>query len=137
VRSLKIEVQSYKEDNERLMKEQNQINAQVMQSLNQLHRETKKGSCSRHEEGGRQHERRDNYKGASYSRSASRTHRQHSPPHSTRKFYASEDSISSLEVSPIRHQRRRHELDNLQGELRKLRPPSFDGEREKEDDVEA
>jgi hypothetical protein len=28
-------------------------------------------------------------------------------------------------------------LDNLQGELRKLKPPSFDGEREKEDDVEA
>jgi hypothetical protein len=52
VRSLKIEVQSYKEDNERLMKEQNQINAQVMQSLNQLHRQAKKGSSSRHEEGG-------------------------------------------------------------------------------------
>jgi hypothetical protein len=25
----------------------------------------------------------------------------------------------------------------LQGELRKLKPPSFDGEREREDDVEA
>jgi hypothetical protein len=36
VRSLKIEVQSYKEDNVRLMREQNQINSQVMQSLNQL-----------------------------------------------------------------------------------------------------
>jgi hypothetical protein len=39
-------------------------------------------------------------------------------------------------VSPIRHQRRRHELEILQGELRKLNPPSFDGEREREDDVE-
>jgi hypothetical protein len=28
-------------------------------------------------------------------------------------------------------------VDSLQGELRKLRPPSFDGEREREDDVEA
>jgi hypothetical protein len=34
VRSLKIEVQSYKEKNEQLMREQNQINYQVMQSLN-------------------------------------------------------------------------------------------------------
>jgi hypothetical protein len=40
-------------------------------------------------------------------------------------------------VSHVRHQRRRHELDSLQGESRKLKPPSFDGEREREDDVEA
>jgi hypothetical protein len=39
-------------------------------------------------------------------------------------------------VSPIRNQRRIHELDNLQGELRKLKPPSFDFEKQKEDDVE-
>jgi hypothetical protein len=38
-------------------------------------------------------------------------------------------------VSLVRHQRRRHELDSLQGELRKLKPPSFDGEREREDGV--
>jgi hypothetical protein len=40
-------------------------------------------------------------------------------------------------VSPVRHQRTIHELDSLQGELRNLKPPSFDGEREREDDVEA
>jgi hypothetical protein len=40
-------------------------------------------------------------------------------------------------VSHVRHQRRRHDLDNLKGELRNIRPPSFDGEREMEDDVEA
>jgi hypothetical protein len=40
-------------------------------------------------------------------------------------------------VSLIRHQRRRQEVDNFQGELRKLKPPSFDGEKEREDDVEA
>jgi hypothetical protein len=109
----------------------------MMQSLNQLQRQAKNGSDSRHEEEGRHHERRDNYRRPSHSRSASRTHRHHSPPYSTRKFYASEDSISSPEVSHVRHQRRRHELDSLQGELRKLKPPSFDGEREREDDVEA
>jgi FtsZ-binding cell division protein ZapB len=34
VRSLKMEVQSYKEDNERMMREQSHINARVLQSLN-------------------------------------------------------------------------------------------------------
>jgi hypothetical protein len=136
MRILKIEVQSYKKENERLMREKNQINSQVMQSLNQLQRKTKNGSNSKHEEEGRYHEIRDNYKRVVYSRSARRIHRHHSPPYSARKFYASEDSISSLHVSHIRHQRRRHELDSLKGELRKLKLPSFDGESEREDDVE-
>jgi hypothetical protein len=135
VKSLKIEVQSYKEDNERLMREKSQINARVLQSLNQLQGQAKNGS--KQEEEGRCHERRDDRGRVGYSRSASRAHRHHSPPYSTRKFYASEYSLSSPEVSPVRHQRRRHEVDSLQGELRKLKPPSFDGEREREDDVEA
>jgi hypothetical protein len=59
VRSLKIEVQSYKEDNERLMREKSQINARVLQSLNQLQGQAKDGS--RQEEGGRHHERRDDH----------------------------------------------------------------------------
>jgi hypothetical protein len=40
-------------------------------------------------------------------------------------------------VSLVRHQRRRYKLDSLQGELRKLKPPSFYGKRERKDDVEA
>jgi seryl-tRNA synthetase len=44
VRSLEIEVQSYKADNERLMREQNQINAKVQQSLNRFHGKVRKGS---------------------------------------------------------------------------------------------
>jgi hypothetical protein len=39
-------------------------------------------------------------------------------------------------VSHVRNQRRRHEFDSLQGELRKLKPPSFYGERKRDDDVE-
>jgi hypothetical protein len=108
-----------------------------MQNLNQLHKQAKKGSGSRHKEEGRHHERRDKYRRPSYSRSDNRTHRQHSLPYLAMKVYASEDSISSPEVSLVRHQRRRHELDSLQGEIRKLKPPSFDGEREREDDAKA
>jgi len=40
-------------------------------------------------------------------------------------------------MSPIRNQRRRHEVDNLQGKLRNINPPSFDGEKERENGVEA
>jgi hypothetical protein len=97
----------------------------------------KKGSNSRQEEEGRCHERRDDHGRVDYSRSARRAHGNHSPTYPERRFYASKDPVSSPEVSPIRHQRRKQEIDSLQGELRKLKPPSFDGEREREDDVEA
>jgi hypothetical protein len=137
VRSLKIEVQSYKEKNERLMREQNQINYQVMQILNQLHRKERNGSDLRQEKEEIFHERRGNYRRVSHSRSSSKNHRNHLPPYSARKFYAYEESISSLEVSHVRHQRRRNELESFQGDLRKLKSPSFDGEREREDDGEA
>jgi hypothetical protein len=40
-------------------------------------------------------------------------------------------------MSTIRHQRRKQEIYSLKGDLRKLKPPSFDGERERENDVEA
>jgi hypothetical protein len=70
----------------RAQEEHNQINAQMMQSLNQLQRQAKNGSGSRHEEEGRHHERRDNYRRPSHSRSASITHRHHSPPYSTGSF---------------------------------------------------
>jgi phosphomevalonate kinase len=81
MRSLKIEVQSYKEDNERLMREQNQINSQVMKILNQLHRQARNGLDLRQEEEERYHERRGNYRRVVHSRSASITHRHHSPPY--------------------------------------------------------
>ena len=102
-----------------------------------MQRQTKKGSNSRQEEGCKCHERRDARGRAGYSRSASRCHGHHSPPYSERNFYASEDPVSSLEVSPVKHQRRKQEVDSLQGELRKLKKPSFDGERERKDDVKA
>jgi hypothetical protein len=39
-------------------------------------------------------------------------------------------------VSLDRHKGRRHELKKFQREIRKLKPPSFDSEREREDDIE-
>jgi hypothetical protein len=40
-------------------------------------------------------------------------------------------------VSPVRNQRRRPESDILQGELRKIKTPSFDGENRMGEDVES
>jgi hypothetical protein len=137
LRSLNMEVHSYKANNERLMREKSQINARVLQRLYQLQRQMKKGSNSRKEEEGRCHERRDYHGRVGYYRSARRAHGHHSPPYSERNFYASDDPVSSPEVSPVRHQRRKQEIDSLQGEMRNLKPPSFEGEREREDDVEA
>jgi hypothetical protein len=40
-------------------------------------------------------------------------------------------------VSHVRRQRRRHEADILQGELRKIKPPTFNGEHKKGEEFEA
>jgi hypothetical protein len=91
-----MEVHSYRDDNERIIKyqeEHNHINTQLIQSLNQLQRKIKVESGPRHEEEGRPHARRENYKRSRHSRSASRTHRHHhSPTHSVRKLYSSTES---------------------------------------------
>ena len=93
IRSLKMEVQRYKENNRRLTREKSQINARVLQILNQLQRQTNNGS--KQEEEGRYHEIRDDRGRDGYSRSDRRAHRHHSPPYLERKFYASEYPISS------------------------------------------
>jgi hypothetical protein len=95
VRSLKMEVQSYKVYNKRLMREKIQINARVFHNLNQLQRKTKKVSNSRQEEEGRFHERRDDGGRVGYSISARRAHGHHSPSYSERNFYALDDFVSS------------------------------------------
>jgi hypothetical protein len=106
--------------------------------LNQLQKKVRVGVSSRHEERGRSHVRRDNYRGSNHSRSVSRTHiPHHSHFYSTRKAHLSEESQSIPKVSPIKNQRRRHELDNLQGELRKLKPPFFDGENKKGEEAKS
>jgi len=63
----------------------------------------------------------------------------YSPTHLAKKSYTFEEtkrnfkSKINLEVSPFRHQRRRHEHNNAQGDLRKFNPPTFDGENMGED----
>jgi len=56
---------------------------------------------------------------------------QYSPTHSTKNSYTSKESKRNPKVSSIRHERRRHELDSFQGDLKKLKTPTFDSENKK------
>jgi hypothetical protein len=79
----------------------------------------------------------DYHGGYRQSRSICGNKHPNSPGNSTRKTYAHSRSLSSPSISPIRNQRRIHGSNILQGELRKIIPPSFDGEKKKGEDVEA
>jgi hypothetical protein len=57
-------------------------------------------------------------------------HHHHSPRYSTRRAH------SSSIPSPIRKHKRRYGVDELQGEMKKIKPPTFDGEHKKDEDAE-
>jgi hypothetical protein len=54
----------------------------------------------------------------------------HSPKHSFRK------ARSSSSPSHVRKHKRRNGVDRLQGEMNKIKPPTFDGEQKKDEYVE-
>jgi hypothetical protein len=60
----------------------------------------------------------------------------HSPRKYTRRDHASSRPGSSPSVSLVRRHRRRLEGDILQGELGKIKPPNFNGEQRKGEEVE-
>ena len=94
-----MEVQSCREDDERLIRSQetqNELNDQVVQSLNQLQRESKKESGSRHENENIPHPIRESYKIYMHSRSPSRDQKHHYSPSPPRKeCYSSDGPMSS------------------------------------------
>jgi hypothetical protein len=83
------EVQSYRENNERMITTREEL----LQSLNMLQRQvnkysgTKQGTSARQVEASRSHDRSDDHKGYEQSRSVSR-HHHHSQGHSTRREHA-------------------------------------------------
>jgi hypothetical protein len=62
-------------------------------------------------------------------RSGSR-HHQHSQRHSKRRPH------NSSSPSPTRNHRR-YEVDEMKGEMNKIKPPTFDGDHKKDEDAEA
>jgi hypothetical protein len=52
-------------------------------------------------------------------------HHHHSPRHCTRRAH------SSSSPSPVKKHKRRSGVDELQGEMKNIKPPTFDGEHKK------
>jgi hypothetical protein len=102
MRSLHREVQSYRVDNERIIKAQEEI----LQSLNMLHKKvnkdsgTKKATSARQVSTSRSHRKRDDHGNDRNSRSMRRHH--HSPRQSTRRTHASSGPGSIPSVSLVR-----------------------------------
>jgi hypothetical protein len=57
-------------------------------------------------------------------------HHHHSPNHSTMRAH------SSSSPSHVRNHKRSYGVDELQGEMNKMKPPTFDGEHKKDKDAE-
>jgi hypothetical protein len=125
IKSLQKDVQSYKVDNNRLMKakeEQDGFNIKLLQSLDKIEKKMDKeieSSKSR---------RHKSHNEGRKIRSVGRHHYQ-SPRHSARRAH------NSSSPSPIKKHKRRSGVDELQGEMNKINPPTFDGDHKKDEDV--
>ena len=108
---------------------------EILQSLNIFHKKVKKDSgtkkvaSARHVSTSRSHTKRDGHGNDRQSRSMSMHH--HSPKKSTKITHASSRLERNPSVSSIHRKRRRTEVNILQGELRKIKPPIFNGEHRK------
>jgi hypothetical protein len=116
---------------------------EILQILNMLQKQVNKDSGTRKEDSAKQvevsrsHDRRDDHGGSRQSRSISINQHHHSPGNSTKKTYERSRSERNPNISLVKHKRMRHGSDRLQGQLRKIKPLSFDGENKKGEDAEA
>jgi hypothetical protein len=96
---------------------------------------TKKATSARQVSSSRSHSKMDDHGNDRQSIIMRKNH--HSPGKSTRITHASSGLGSIPSVSLVRRQRRRPEADMLQGELGKIKPPTFNGEHWKGEEVKA
>jgi hypothetical protein len=118
-------VQHHRADNKNVLKtreQQGEFNIKLIQSLERIEKKLYKGSDS--SKSGSHKLPDDKRK----SRSVGRQHN-HSQGHSKRRVH------SSSSPSPTR-KHRRSGVDELKGEMNKIKPPTFDGEHQKEEYVE-
>jgi hypothetical protein len=126
IKGLQKYVQRYKTDNERLMKSKEQqdvFNIKLMQSLDIIEKKIDNNTDSSMS---RSYKSRDERR---ETRIVDRKHH-NSPKHSFRKAH------SSSSPSPDRKLKRRTRVDELRGEMNKIKPPTFDGENKKDEDAE-
>jgi hypothetical protein len=125
IKNLQKDIQSHKADNERIMRakeKKEDFNMKLMQSLNKIEKKLDK------ESGSSKSGSHGSPDGKIRARSVSR-HHHHSPRHSNKSAHSS-SSPSSV---------RKHKgsgVDELRGEMNKIKPPTFDGEHKKDEDAE-
>jgi hypothetical protein len=125
IKNLNKDVQSHEDDNERIMRakeKQEDFNMKLMQSLNIIEKKMDKESGSSKLGSHRSpNEKRR-------TRSVSR-HHHHSPRHSNKQAH------NSSNPSPVRKHNKSW-VDELRGEMNKIKPPTFDSEHKKDVDAE-
>jgi hypothetical protein len=124
IERLQKDAQAHRADSRKLMRvrdQQGEFNLKMLKSLERIERKLEKESDTSRSRSVRTSERRRR------SRSGSRHHRR-SPKHSGKEAH------SSSSPSPTR-KHRRSGMDELKGEMNKIKPPTFDGEHKKEEDV--
>jgi hypothetical protein len=125
IKNLQKDVQSHKADNERLMKakeQQDDFNMKLLEGLNRIEKKLVKESDSSRSESHKSSEEKGKVK------SASRHH--HHPQRHSHKRAGNNSSLS-----PVRRYKRSG-VDELRGEMNKIKPPTFDGEHKKDEDAE-
>jgi hypothetical protein len=126
IKSLKRDVMRYKVDNEKLMKsqeKQNGFNIKLLQSLDIIEKKVDKETKSSKSKDHRSHAKNEEY--SNFGR-----HNHYSPRHLVIRAH-----ISPI-LSPIRKNNKRFWVDELQGEMNKIKIPTFDGEKMKDEDGE-
>jgi hypothetical protein len=125
IKNLQKDVQIHKVDNERLMRakeQQDDFNMNLLEGLNIIEKNLVKESGSI--KFGSHKPSYEKRKAKSVSR-----HHHHSPRHSNKR--AGKSSSQSL----VRRYKR-YGVDELRGEMNKIKPPTFDGEHKKDEDAE-
>jgi hypothetical protein len=105
----------------RAREQQDDFNMKLMHSLNRIENKLDKesGSCKLGSHRSPDEKRR--------ARSVSR-HHHHSPRHSNKRAH------NNSSPSPVR-KHKRYRVDELRGEMNKIKPPTFDGEHKKYEDA--
>jgi hypothetical protein len=125
IERLQKDSQAHRDDNRRLKKapdKQGEFNLKLLRSLDRIEKKLEKESDIRKIGSCRTPERK--IKSTSVS-----GHRRRSPKNSGKEAH------SSSSPSPTR-KHRRYGVDELKGEMNKIKPSTFDGEHKKEEDVE-
>ena len=130
MRSLRVDLQSFREDNERMLKakeDQNQINAAILQSLTDIQGQINSGHHTTNPKRSRSSARGDFRKRSLVSRRDSRD-RRNAPECPTNGSSDSEKPSGDSSSPSRRNQRRRRYKNNSRDEFKKSRPPTFNGE---------